>query len=120
MLEAGVAREIARGLLPLNIYTKFVWKMNLHKLMHSLHLRLHPHAQEEIRDYARAIERLIALYFPITHEAFVDYVRDRYTLSRMEVDVLEHIVWMFNRLNEGYDVVSLCRARGLSDRETKA
>ncbi len=88
MLDKGVAKETAREVLNLNIYTKFIWKMNIHNLMHFMNLRLDPHAQEEIRDYAELIENLVELHFPITHEAFVDYIRDSYTCSRMEVDLI--------------------------------
>ncbi len=92
LLDSGVARELARGVLPLNIYTKFVWKMDLHNLMHFLDLRLDPHAQEEIRDFAEVIENLVALKFPVTYEAFVDYIRDAYTCSRMEVQLLREML----------------------------
>ena len=95
LLNAGVAREIARGVLPANIYTKFVWKMDLHNLMHFLDLRLDPNAQEEIRDYAEVIEKLVALHFPISSEAFIDYIRDAYTCSRMEVDLLRKLLHFY-------------------------
>ena len=95
LLDAGVARELARGVLPVNIYTKFVWKMDLHNLMHFLDLRLDPHAQKEIRDFAEVIEKLVALKFPITYEAFVDYVRDAYTCSRMEIAVLKRLLHFY-------------------------
>ncbi len=95
LLNAGVAREIARGVLPANIYTKFVWKMDLHNLMHFLDLRLDPNAQEEIRDYAEVIEKLVALHFPISYEAFIDYIRDAYTCSRMEVDLLRKLLHFY-------------------------
>jgi len=98
LLEAGVARELARGVLPVNIYTKFVWKMDLHNLMHFLDLRLDPHAQQEIRDYAEVIEKLVALYFPISYEAFVDYIRDAYTCSRMEIDFLRKLIRLYQRM----------------------
>ena len=88
LLGAGLTRELARGVLPLNTYTRFVWKMDLHNLMHFLKLRLDSHAQKEIRAYAEVIERLVALKFPLTYEAFVDYQRDAYTCSRMEIEVL--------------------------------
>lgn len=98
LLEAGVSREIARGVLPLNIYTKFVWKMDLHNLLHFLKLRLHPHAQKEIRVYAEIMERLVEQAFPIVYEAFVDFSRDAYLCSRMEVDLLKHLLGMFDGL----------------------
>jgi len=50
--EHGLSREIARIVLPQNIYTTFYWKCNLRNVFHLLGLRMDPHAQEEIRDYA--------------------------------------------------------------------
>jgi thymidylate synthase (FAD) len=118
MLRCGVAREIARGVLPLNIYTKFVWKMDLHNLMHFLHLRLDSHAQEEIRDYAQIIERLVALYYPITYEAFVDYMKESYTCSRMEKEVLREIIYMFVDANDGdLSIDNIYKQAGMTDRE---
>ncbi len=98
LLSEGVSRELARGVLPLNIYTKFVWKMDLHNLMHFLNLRLDPHAQEEIRDYATVIEKMVEEHFPLAHEAFVDYVRDAYTLSTMEVEFVRHVIKEYRKL----------------------
>ena len=122
LLDAGVARELARGVLPVNIYTKFVWKMDLHNLMHFLDLRLDPHAQQEIRDFAKVIEKLVALHFPITYEAFVDYVKEAYTCSRMEIAALRDIIKFATemadeRFGEGYDPAALCENRGMSKRE---
>ncbi len=101
LLSQGVTRELARGALPLNIYTKFVWKMDLHNLMHFLKLRLDPHAQKEIREYAEVIAKLVNLYFPITYEAFVDYQRDAYLCSRMEVEVLRELLAMYQHFSTG-------------------
>lgn len=115
MLNAGVAKEIARGILPFNIYTKFVWKMDLHNLMHFLNLRLDPHAQKEIRDYAEVIEDIVAEYFPMSHEAFVDYVRDSYTLSRMEVELVREFL-NNGKLHEAFLADSAERL-GLTKRE---
>lgn len=55
MLEQGVAREMARMMLPLNTYSVMIVKMNAHALMHFLDLREAPDAQYEIREYARLI-----------------------------------------------------------------
>ncbi len=118
MLNDGMARELARGVLPFNIYTKFVWKMDLHNLMHFLHLRLDPHAQQEIRDFAQPIEAFIQSLFPVTHEAFVDYVRDSYTLSRMEAELVKELIWMYAELHdEGLDVFPMCKRLGMNPRE---
>ena len=48
----GLARELSRMTLPLNAYTQWYWKIDLHNLMHFLALRFDPHAQYEIRVYA--------------------------------------------------------------------
>lgn len=55
MLGMDVAREQARINLPVSLYTEWYWKMDLHNLFHFLELRLDPHAQWEIRQYAEAI-----------------------------------------------------------------
>ena len=49
-LSFGVAREQARKDLPLSTYTEAYWKIDLRNLLHFLALRLHPHAQKEIRE----------------------------------------------------------------------
>jgi thymidylate synthase (FAD) len=54
-LTSGVAREQARIIMPVGQYTEFFMTVNLRNLFHFLELRLHPHAQEEIRVYAEAI-----------------------------------------------------------------
>jgi len=52
------------------MYTKFYAKVDLHNLFHFLELRLHLHAQPEIRLYAQAIEELIKPIVPISYEAW--------------------------------------------------
>lgn len=58
-LRTGIPNELARCLLPLNIYTKWLWKQDLHNMMHFLALRSHKHAQFEAQEYARAIIKLL-------------------------------------------------------------
>ncbi len=65
-LSNGIPNEIARCVLPLNIYTKWLWNQDLHNLMHFLELRLHPHAQYESRCYAQAIYELMSRVLPET------------------------------------------------------
>lgn len=55
MLAQGVARELARMILPLNTYSVMMVKMNAHALMHFIDLRAAPDAQYEIREYARLL-----------------------------------------------------------------
>ena len=70
----GVAREQARKDLSLSNMTEAYWKIDLHNLFHFLKLRLHPHAQKEIRDYAKDMLRLIGPIVPVCVEAFNDYI----------------------------------------------
>jgi thymidylate synthase (FAD) len=88
MLEKGVARELARIGLPLSVYTEWYWKIDLHNLFHFLSLRMDPHAQREIRDYANAMFALIQPIVPIAAEAFLDYRLNAITLSGLEIEAL--------------------------------
>jgi thymidylate synthase (FAD) len=71
LLEQGVAKEVARNVLPVAIYTQFYWTVNARSLMNFLSLRNAVTAQREIRRYADAVEQLFAAKMPITHSAFV-------------------------------------------------
>jgi thymidylate synthase (FAD) len=71
MLEQGVAKEVARMVLPLSMYTKYLWSCNPRSLMHFCSLRNHDDAQFEIRQYAAAAETFLERHMPITHAAFV-------------------------------------------------
>lgn len=88
LTERGLARELARIGLPQSVYTEWYWKIDLHNLLHFLSLRLDAHAQQEIRDYARAILRLIEPIAPITVEAFRDYRMGAVTLTRLEAEAV--------------------------------
>ena len=66
LLEMGVARELARIVLPFNIYTEWYFQMNLKNLLDFLRLRLDEHAQREIQAYAKAILVLIESVVPAT------------------------------------------------------
>ncbi len=70
LLEAGVARELARMVLPVSQYTQFYWTVNARSLFNFLALRADGHAQKEIRDYADAIIELYRRKMPWTMEAF--------------------------------------------------
>ncbi|MGC9974700.1 MAG: FAD-dependent thymidylate synthase [Gaiellaceae bacterium] len=71
LIEAGIARELARTVLPVAAYTEFFWTTNARSLMNFLSLRNAEAAQREIRRYAEAIESLFAERMPLTHAAFV-------------------------------------------------
>ncbi|HXH87906.1 MAG TPA: FAD-dependent thymidylate synthase [Gaiellaceae bacterium] len=71
MLALGVAKEVARAVLPLSTYTKYYWSCNPRSLMHFCGLRNHENAQWEIRQYAAAGESFLERLMPITHAAFL-------------------------------------------------
>ena len=71
MLERGVAKEVARAVLPLSTYTKYYWSCNPRSLMHFCSLRNHEAAQFEIRQYAAAAETFLERLMPVTHAAFI-------------------------------------------------
>src|SRR5581483_1844908 len=68
LLDKGVCREQARGVLPSCTYTEFIFTCNLHSLMHFLRLRLNSGAQYEIRVYAQAMLKLAYPHFPVALE----------------------------------------------------
>jgi thymidylate synthase (FAD) len=71
LVEQGVARELARAVMPVGAYTEFYWTVNARALMNFVSLRAAETAQREIRRYAEACERFFAEEMPVTHEAFV-------------------------------------------------
>lgn len=72
LIDAGVARELARMVLPLNLYTSYYATCNARSLMAFISLRNAPDAQWEIREYARIMEDMFATKMPFTHSAFVE------------------------------------------------
>ena len=70
LLKAGVAREMARCLLPVAQYTQFYWTINLRSLLNFISLRADSHAQYEIRVYANAIKEIVKQKMPWSFAAF--------------------------------------------------
>ena len=71
LTELGVARELARLVMPMGAYTEFYWTVNARSLMNFVSLRAAETAQREIRRYAEACERFLAEKMPVTYDAFV-------------------------------------------------
>ena len=88
LTERGVARELARAVLPVSVYTEWYWKCDLHNIFHFLSLRMDPHAQIEIQDYARAMYELIKPIVPVACEAFEDYRLNAMHLTGLEIDAI--------------------------------
>ena len=94
LLESGVAREQARMVVPLNTYTEWYWKIDLHNLLHFLDLRCDSHAQWEIQEYGNAVLELIRPLVPWTLEAWEDYspYRKGLMLTGFEVAQLRKVI----------------------------
>lgn len=97
-MALGTAREVARVNLPLSLYTEWYWKIDLHNLLHFLHLRMDPHAQKEIRVFAEAMAVFVKKACPMTWEAFEEFALHASKLSRSERNLVaelltEHKLW---------------------------
>ena len=71
LMDRGVAPEVARGVLPQSMYTEFIETGSLSAYARICQLRLDPHAQKEIRDYAGLVATLMASAFPVSWEALM-------------------------------------------------
>ena len=89
-IEKGMAREQARKDLLLCTFTECYWTINLHNLFHFLGLRMDPHAQHEIRLYAKAIGLLVQEWCPLAWEAFEDYRLNSISLSSKELTLIKN------------------------------
>jgi thymidylate synthase (FAD) len=88
----GIARELARIVLPLNTYTEWYWKTDLHNLLHFIALRADPHAQYEIRAYAEVLLEVVRRWVPLTCAAFEDYRLHAAELSGKALAVLRRML----------------------------
>ena len=73
MIKAGITREQARMVLPVNIYTEIYACWDLKNLLHFITLRDDGHAQQEIQEYGNAIGKIVEELFPYTWEAYKKY-----------------------------------------------
>ena len=86
LLERGVAKELARIVLPLAIFTQIHVNCDLHNLLHFLYLRTDEHAQLELQELALAMLQIVEDLFPITCELFQYYkpemmIREQFTVK---------------------------------------
>ncbi len=90
--RSGLARELARMNLSLNIYTQWYWKIDLHNLLHFLSLRADAHSQYEIRAYAEVMLDTVQRWVPATYEAFANYVMAGVNLSGQAMAVVRRLI----------------------------
>lgn len=64
LIQEGVCKEQARTILPVNFWTEWYWTASLQAVQHFVKLRLDPHAQVEIQEYAQAIDDQMRALFP--------------------------------------------------------
>ncbi len=90
--KQGLARELARMTLPLNAYTEWYWKIDLHNLLHFSALRADSHAQYEIRAYADVLLDVLKRWVPLTYDAFIDYRHEGAELSAKALAVIRRLL----------------------------
>ena len=71
MVEMGIAKEVARCVLPVSMYTQFYWTVNARSIMNFISLRDNEHAQMEIREYAEKVKETFAEKMPVTYDAWL-------------------------------------------------
>jgi thymidylate synthase (FAD) len=114
--RSGLARELARMVLPTNYYTQWYWKVDLHNLFHFLSLRADDHAQYEIRAYADAICDVVEKWVPMAWGAFADYRLGGASLSGPALGALRGLLDESRLADEAY-LDGLKEKSGLSARE---
>ncbi|MDR2518738.1 MAG: FAD-dependent thymidylate synthase [Spirochaetaceae bacterium] len=85
LLSQGLARELARINLPLSLYTEIYWQIDLRNLFHFLELRLHPHAQKEIRRYAETLLAVARQVAPLCFQSFDRHIQGGASFSQEEL-----------------------------------
>lgn len=88
LINEGLARELARIGLPLNIYTQWYWKIDLHNLFHFLKLRLDARAQKEIRVFAEAMAKCVKAVVPWAWNSFENHILKGKNLAQDELETL--------------------------------
>lgn len=85
----GLTRELARMNLPVNCYTQFYWKIDLHNFLHFLSLRADGHAQYEIQVYGKAMIDILEKWVPFTYAAFMRYKVKGVPLSKEAYEIIK-------------------------------
>jgi len=70
MIEAGVCREQARGVLPQNMYAEYYASCNMSNLLKFIDLRTHDGAQWEIQQLANGMLDIVSELYPVTVQAY--------------------------------------------------
>ncbi len=103
--------------LPLNTYTYFYWKIDLHNLFHFLRLRCDGHAQYEIRQFADCLAGLVKECYPIAFRAWYDYVFGAVSFSRQDRVLLS--LYINNSYLSDKDMKEFIQKEGLALKMSK-
>lgn len=116
---SGLARELARIVMPLSTYSEMYWKCDLRNTFGFLSLRFDPHAQDEVRAYAGAMMEMMEPIAPLCMAAFMDYQMEGKSLSRMEVKVIKQMYGTLTRRGELSDqtIEAIMQEAGAGKRE---
>lgn len=90
--DLGLTRELARTILPVNVYTEMYWKIDLHNLFHFLKLRADCHAQYEIQCYANAILEIVKKWVPFAYDAFINYRKNSVSVSKKCIELNKRMI----------------------------
>jgi len=112
----GMAKELARIVLPLATYSEMYWKCDLRNIFNFINLRLDSHAQYEIRVYAKAMLDLITPHVPWAVNAFMDYQFESKSFSKMEMMALRRII--FSEVSD-VQIENYLKELGCTKREVK-
>lgn len=88
----GLSRELARIVLPVNYYTEWYWKIDLHNLFNFLSLRADKHAQAEIRAYAEPMLETCEMIAPLATRSFRNHRMNALSFSGDEIEILHAMV----------------------------
>jgi thymidylate synthase (FAD) len=114
LINRGISRELARIHLPQSTFTEFYWKIDLHNLFHFLRLRMHEHAQQEIRECAQKVFELIKPVVPESCQAFIDYRLNSITFTGPEIMYIQSGDDSNLSNREKVECITKCRQLGLS------
>lgn len=101
-IEQGIAREQVRTVMPMGQYTEVFFTVDLRNLLHFLELRMHPHAQKEIRVYAEAIHGILMGLPDLkwTMEIFNETTAANYKFTELLDLYKNNVVGLIDKLNQ--------------------
>lgn len=115
ILEDEISRELARINLPISLYTEWYWQIDLHNLFHFINLRLDPHAQWEIRQYAAVLADIAKAVAPLAYEAFEEHILYGRNFSRSEIAEIRRLINVGDCKLTGRKLYEFREKIGLSD-----